>query len=175
MKQSPMPPRKKRLGRTAGLPRTGGLSRGDGPSRATEMPRAFRKRKPARDTGPSPSVRFAVWDRAKGACESCGMNVARRPRSIQHRVARGMGGTSDPEANAMPNLTLLCGTATTPGSCHARCEARDPDMHERGFWLYSWENPAEVPIMAAGEGGQVPLWLTADGKRSAADPGEVAA
>lgn len=86
-----------------------------------------------------------------------------------------MGGTSDPEANALPNLTLLCGTATTRGSCHARCEARDPDMHARGFWLYSWETPAAVPIMAAGEGGQVPLWLTADRKRSAADPGEVAA
>lgn len=136
--------------------------RGEGPKRKAWMPartvpmprgtglaRAYRKPSPRRDTGPSRKVRGVIWTREGGACAACGTSVTGRPFSLQHRNARGMGGTSDPEANAVFNLVLICGSATTPGSCHLACERRDPDMHARGFWLYSWEDPAEVPVHLA--------------------------
>lgn len=130
-KRTPMPPRKARL------------------RQAADPARAFRKPAVRRDTGPSRKVRAVIWKRAGGACESCGVSVAGRPYSIQHIIARGMGGTSDPDANALFNLVLLCGTATTPGSCHALAESRDPGMRARGFWAYSWENPAVKGITLA--------------------------
>lgn len=152
MKNSP-------IKRTKPLARTGGLSR------------AVRKRRPVRDTGPSRAVRAAVWKRAGGACESCGMNVEARPRSVQHRVARGMGGTASPAANRLSNLVLLCGTATTPGSCHEACERRDPGMHDRGFWLWSWEDPEATAITPASEhGAGLTVWLTPDGKYAMTPP-----
>lgn len=151
MKNSPMPPRKARLARGTGIAR-----------RAPEAaPRALPAR---RDTGPSRKVRALVMAREDKRCAACGISVIGRPYSVQHRVARGMGGTSDPAANSPERLVLLCGSATTPGSCHARCEARDPDMHARGFWLWSWEDPALIPVMLASEHGSgVTAWLATDG------------
>jgi len=137
---------------TKGLVRTAGLSRGTG------LNRAERKRRPARDTGPSRAVRAAVWSREDGACAACGTGLAGRLYSVQHRVARGIGGTSDPAANTLPNLILLCGDAVT--GCHGLAETRDPVMRERGFWIYSWENPALVPVVLA-SGAMV--WLGDDG------------
>ena len=113
--------------------------------RGTGLARTARQRKPARDTGPSPKVRRLVHAREGFCCASCGIAVTGIPHSLQHRVARGMGGTSRPEINALPNLVLLCGSATSPG-CHRRAEDRDPGMRERGFWLRSHEDPAVVPV-----------------------------
>jgi hypothetical protein len=98
-------------------------------------------------------------------CAGCGRSVAGIPRSIQHRVARGMGGSSRPEANAVERLVLLCGSATTPGSCHLACEERDPVMHDRGLWLWSWEDPASVPVEYATPDGPVRYLLLPDGSR----------
>jgi 5-methylcytosine-specific restriction protein A len=122
-------------------------------ARTAGIARSARKRTPLRDTGPSPAVRKLIRDREGMLCGACGVCVTDRPFSIQHRQARGMGGTADPAANLPSNLVLLCGSATSPGGCHLLCEDRDPDMHGRGFWLWSWENPAEVGIMLASEAG----------------------
>jgi hypothetical protein len=161
--------RSKRLTRTTGLPRTGRLSR------ATELSRTARKRKPARNTGPSRKVRALVLERDGFACVGCNKGILGRPYSLQHRNARGMGGTSRPDANSPVNLVVLCGSATSPGGCHLLAEQRDPVMHERGLWLNSWEDPALVPVMVFSPRGRVPVWLTADGRRVLDDPGEVAA
>lgn len=144
--------------------------------RAAMLARASRKRKPARDTGPSPKVRALVRQREGMRCAACGISVRGLPFSIQHRRARGMGGTRDAAANLPGNLVLLCGSATSPGGCHLACEQRDMHMHGRGFWLRSWEDPAVIPVMLASEhdSGQA-AWLDDDGEYSFSPPGEAAA
>ena len=107
----------------------------------------------ARDTGPSRAVRELVLDRDGRACVACGVSVRGIPYSLQHRRARGSGGTSDPLANSPVNLVTLCGSATTPGSCHLKCEQRDQEMNARGYWLRQWEDPATAGVMVFSEGG----------------------
>jgi hypothetical protein len=148
--------RVKRLARTSGLPRTGGLSR------VTPMTRTAWKRKPVRDTGPTRKVRALVLARDGFACVGCNKSVVGRPYSLQHRVARGMGGTSRADAGSPVNLIVLCGSATSPGGCHLLAEQRDPVMHERGLWLNSWEDPAAEPVGHVG-GGR--FFLCPDGSR----------
>lgn len=162
-----MPPRKKRLARISG---TTGLASAGRPARTAP------KRTAARDTGPSRKVRALVMAREGNCCAACGTSIAGRPYSVQHRVARGIGGTPDPAANLPSNLVLLCGSATTPGSCHLACEQRDPHMHGRGFWLWSWEDPALVPVMLASEHGSgITVWLDDAGGYLTAPPEEAAA
>ena len=142
MKRSPMPERKHPLARGAMLTRRAPVTTAK------------------RDTGPSRKVRAIVMAREGNCCAACGISVTGRAYSVQHRVARGMGGTSDPAANSPERLVLLCGSATTPGSCHALCESRDEHMHGRGFWLWSWEDPTSVPVMLASEHGSgITVWL----------------
>jgi hypothetical protein len=89
-------------------------------------------------------------------CVACGVYIGDRPFSIQHRVARGQGGT-----NALSNLLTLCGSAVT--GCHGRCEQRSREMQARGYWLESWQDPAAEPVMICGEQSGVTVWLGADG------------
>lgn len=102
------------------------------------------------DTGPDRSTRDVVKERDDWTCASCGEPIVGSNYSIQHRIARGMGGTPDPAANTPANLILLCGSATT--GCHGAAESRDQDMHRRGFWLESWEDPASVAVAHAVHG-----------------------
>jgi hypothetical protein len=89
-----------------------------------------------------PQLRSTVRLRDNGQCASCGIAISQGWYSVQHRKARGVGGTND-----LSNLVLLCGSATSPG-CHRKCEDRDLDMRERGFWIPSWGGePAEIPIV----------------------------
>ena len=118
----------------------------------------------SRDAGPSARVRRLVFARAFGCCESCGTNVIGRPYSIQPRVARDAGGIPRAEAAATWNLTLLCGSAASPGGCHQLCEQRDPLLRDRGIWLWSWENPRLVPVqLLNGPGPRIPVWLNDEG------------
>jgi 5-methylcytosine-specific restriction endonuclease McrA len=81
-----------------------------------------------------------VRERENYLCAACGANTANMTWwSIQHRRARGTGGK-----NEIENMVLLCGSATSQG-CHLKCEQRDATMHERGFWLFSWE-PLTTPV-----------------------------
>lgn len=117
-----------------------------------------------RDTGPTRKTRMLVLERDEYACVACGRSIAGGFYSIQHRQARGMGGTSDRAVNSPVNLVVLCGSATTPGSCHLACEKRDEEMHARGYWLQSGEDPALVPVMVFSEHGSgLMAWLTHDG------------
>lgn len=116
------------------------------------------------DTGPSARIRRLVFARAFGCCESCGSSVIGRPYSIQPRVARDAGGISRAEANALWNFSLLCGSADRPRGCHRLCEQRDQGLHDRGIWLWSWENPRLVPVQLCDQQGpRHPAWLTDEG------------
>lgn len=101
------------------------------------------------NTGPDRHVRDIVDERDDWHCACCGESVYGRPYSRQHRVARGMGGTSDARLNGPSNIVLLCGSATSPGGCHLACEQRDERMNELGFWLNSWQRPWLEPVAHA--------------------------
>ena|SRR5215469_2474720 len=84
------------------------------------------------------SARRTVQLRDNHQCQSCGIHAD----DIQHRIARGMGGTSNPDIETgLANLISLC------RPCHNLCETRDLTMHERGLWLYRHENPTQVPVI----------------------------
>jgi hypothetical protein len=118
----------------------------------------------SRDAGPSAKVRRLVFARAFGCCESCGTSVIGRPYTIAPRVERAAGGFSRPGVNALWNLSLRCGSATSPGGCHLLCEQQDQDMHDRGIWLWSGENPRLVPVLLLDpEGRRIPVWLNDEG------------
>ena len=87
-------------------------------------------------------TRDLVLARDNWQCVGCGTAVGGGFTwwSIQHRVARGVGGTND-----IVNLVALCGSATSKG-CHRTCEDRNEEMHDRGLWLRSTEDPALVPV-----------------------------
>jgi 5-methylcytosine-specific restriction endonuclease McrA len=85
-------------------------------------------------------LRAEVLGRDNHQCQGCGTFIFNRWYSIQHRIARGVGG-----GNTLANLVTLCGSATSAG-CHRTCEDRDDEMHRRGLWLGSWENALDVPI-----------------------------
>jgi hypothetical protein len=134
------------------------------------MPKApdWSRRVPARsprDPEPSARVRRLVFARAFGRCESCGTSVIGRPYSIQPRVAdAAAGGSSRAEASDVWNLTLLCGSAASPGGCHRRCQERDQDLYNRGIWLWPEENPRLAPVLLVNpDGPRVPAWLNDDG------------
>jgi hypothetical protein len=147
---------------------TGKNSRAPQPRR-TRMPQApawFRRvpRRSSQNAWPSARVRRLVFARAFGFCESCGTSVIGRPYSIQPRAEQGTGETCRPRPNAVWNLSLLCGSATSPGGCYLLCEQRDQDMHDRGIWLRSWENPRFVPLWLFNpEGPRTRAWLNDDG------------
>jgi hypothetical protein len=103
-------------------------------------------------SGPTPAVRDAVLRRDEGRCVVCGATVAAddgdrmRPLSgwysLQHRVARGMGGRS--VLDEPYNLLTVCGTGTT--GCHGRIESHPQWAREHGYRVDSWDAPETVPV-----------------------------
>jgi hypothetical protein len=117
-----------------------------------------------RDADPSAKVRRLVFARAFGRCESCGTSVIGRPYTIAPRVERGSGGFSRAGVDALWNLTLLCGSAASPGGCHQLCEQRDQNLHDQGIWLCPWENPRFTRVLLVSpQGPRVPVWLNDEG------------
>ena len=118
----------------------------------------------SRDAGPSARDRRLVFARAFGCCESCGASVIGRPYTIAPRVERATGGIFRAAGHPLWNLTLLCGSAASPGGCHLLCEQRDPELHDRGIWLGPWENPRLVPVQLFDPAGpRIPVWLNDEG------------
>lgn len=105
-------------------------------------------------SGAPKRVRAEVLLRDLGQCVACGLTVVvedgngLRPvqqYSLQHRVARGMGGRS--VIDEPFNLLTMCGTGTT--GCHGRAES-DPDWaRSRGYRVDSWDRPENVPVIVA--------------------------
>ena len=158
------------------------LERKAGMKRVAELPRAERKRKPARETGFPPRVRLAIRARAgngdpeQAECELCAWWLGPDGGEIQHRAARGAGGCRDSVINGPANGALLC------PPCHRDCEARDEHlgMDGAGFWIKHGTtpefDPRNVPVMwHARAGSGVSLRLGEDGEYLYGLSGEEAA
>jgi hypothetical protein len=98
--------------------------------------------------GVDPKVRAKVIERAESRCERCGRwcDTSQGFYSLQHRRARGMGGSRDPITNSAVNLTLLCGHATQPDHCHSYIEAHAYHAAEHGWRVAQHRSPAATPI-----------------------------
>lgn len=143
-----------------------------------------RPRPARRETGFPRAVKLLARTRAGGgdidraACECCGKWLGRYGGEIQHRIARGSGGSRSTVINGIANAVLLCGNRYV--GCHGRCENRDPEMKADGFYIPGGTGPGHdprlVPLVTRREDG-TPLseWLTADGRRVDEDPGKTAA
>lgn len=93
------------------------------------------------------AFRSIVLRRDGTTCQLCGQDVTLKLASIQHRIPRGMGGSR--LVNTPSNGVLLCGSATTPGSCHQWVEEVDrPRAEQFGYLIpkLSGVHPSEVPI-----------------------------
>ena len=139
-------------------------------------------RKPRKHTGFSRPVKMAVRVRAgngdieQACCEACGIWLGRYGGEIQHRKARGMGGTSLGLIDSIVNAVLLCGSGAMRTGCHGLCEDRDKDgqdMNERGFWLKSGQDPVTESIRH-GSRGKVYLLLNGTYGSPEPDGGSVA-
>lgn len=127
-------------------------------------------------TGFTPRVRNLVRIRAgsgeacDAVCEACGIWLGEHGGQVQHVVARGMGGTSNPVLKTAANGALLCGTAQS--GHHGQAERRDPEMRNRGFWLPQGSDPRLVPMILF---GGIEVWRSEDGRYLYEAPEEVAA
>lgn len=126
-------------------------------------------RKPRKYTGFSRAVKMAVRVRAGNGdaeaarCEACLVWLGRYGGEIQHRKARGMGGTSAGITDSIVNGVLLCGSGAMRTGCHGLCEDRDKDMNDRGFWLKSGQDPVTEPVR---HGSGRTVYLLLDGTYS---------
>lgn len=93
------------------------------------------------------TVRYAFFVRAVERCERCRRRLTWERRgldwSAHHRRPRGMGGTSDPRVASIANAGILCGNATTPGSCHEWAEKNREQAIADG-WLIPRAAPIEL-------------------------------
>lgn len=129
----------------------------------------------ARDAGCGPGylhrrawkdARRAVDGRDLGFCANCPAAAV----DVHHRIRRGIGGTDDPRIlYALANLIALC------RACHELAHSRDAEMHVRGMWLETWEQPEAEPAAYLLPAGRRFLFLTPDGKKTGKSPEERAA
>jgi hypothetical protein len=76
--------------------------------------------------------------------------------SIQHRRARGRGGTRRPDANSPQNLIALCGSAA---GCNGHVESEREEARANGWAIRNSEDPLLKPVVHALYGY---VFLTAD-------------
>ncbi|MCX5066597.1 hypothetical protein OOJ91_11985 [Micromonospora lupini] len=132
---------------------------------------AARFAKPA-DTDPTIETVQVVAERDQGRCVRCGKHLSGERGldwSVQHRRARGSGGTSRPDTNEPQNLILLCGSATSPGGCHLAVESSKRAARPHGWAIWLPEDPARVPVDHYLHGR---VWLDADGGWTDQEPAE---
>ena len=110
---------------------------------AYPKPAPRRKAAPAK---PTPQVRHDVIARDKSQCQWCGrvVDTSAGWYSLQHRRARGMGGTSRPESNTAANLVLVHGTGTT--GCHGDIERHPLTASAAGFRIQQHDKPYSLPV-----------------------------
>ena len=99
------------------------------------------------------AFRRVVLTRDGTTCQFCGEDVTNKLASIQHRIPRGMGGSA--LVNIPSNGVLVCGSATTPGSCHNDIEHVDRAQAQRLGYL--------IPKLSGVHPSTVPLWTFTHG------------
>ncbi len=120
------------------------------------------KRKRSASTGPDKATVNAVRKRDGYQCVRCGGACHGRRGvdwSIQHRRARGSGGTRRPDANEPQTLILLCGSATT--GCHGYVESHRDEALANGWAVRLNDDPLTKPVQHWVHGW---VYLTADGR-----------
>jgi hypothetical protein len=164
------------------MKRSGALARTTPLARTSGLSRSRTGRKPQRDTGFSRSVKLAVRTRAGNGdidaamCERCGIWLGRYGGQVQHVVARGMGGTSNPVLATAADGALLCGTPDDKSTCHGLAESRDPEVRDQGFWLPQGSDPRLEPMMLhSAHGSGLTVWRSEDGRYLFEAPGTAAA
>lgn len=103
-----------------------------------------------KDTGPSKAVVIAVLERDGYCCFVCGGALWGERGfdfSLQHRRARGSGGSRRPDTNQPQNLISLCGSATSPGGCHSSIESSRSWARENGWAIRQSDDPLELPVL----------------------------
>ena len=110
----------------------------------------------------APATVDLIWERDKGCCVDCGKPQRWERRgeafggwSVQHRSARGNGGTNRgarPWLTRAANGVIMCGTGTT--GCHGRAETRDrARAFDLGFAVRMGVTlPASTPLRHAVHG-----------------------
>lgn len=145
MKRTGMPLRKKPMPRRKPIARTGSLRRA-GMAGVRKVSASTVIPKPTRD---------AVDERDAGRCQRCGRMIGGGPFSRHHRDPRGMGGSKI--RHTLANLVLLCGSATTPGGCHAEVESSRVQAELDGWLVPMNIRPEQWPARRFGrEGYQQP-------------------
>lgn len=84
----------------------------------------------------SPAVVDLILERDMHSCVRCGMGVGDlrgMDFSIQHRRARGAGGSVLADTALPSNGVILCGSATSD-HCHSEVERRRVEDEIAGFW-----------------------------------------
>lgn len=107
-------------------------------------------------TGLSTKVRRQVADRDRGMCLRCGA----RGTNVQHRIGRGMGGTSRADVNDLAALVTLCGSGTT--GCHGHITSHPEEAYATGWAIRrsAVTSASEIPLVDL-EGRQ--FFLTDEG------------
>lgn len=151
------------LGRSAPLARTPFLLpavEAEIRERAAEVTEAAKRARVARrsDGSFTTRTRALMYDRDDRRCVRCGRSIKglRWSGSVQHRRARGAGGTSLEWVASPANGVASCGSGTT--DCHGWMEGH-PDEAEAVGWripLSSRSMPWEVPVLYAALGQ---VWL----------------
>lgn len=104
--------------------------------------------KPRKNTDPPQSVKELVEGRSRSVCEIQIHGLCTRTATdIHHRSGRGMGGTSRPEINEVPNLLHLC------RSCHHAVTdtAGHRAEYERNGWIVRRiQDAATKPVLHRG-------------------------
>ncbi|QDM55958.1 HNH endonuclease [Gordonia phage Trax] len=95
----------------------------------------------ARNSTNEKECRRIVYERSEGVCEICCMAPA---QSVHHRRKRSHGG---PWTAA--NCIHICGDGTR--GCHGWIEANPKKAHDRGYWVWSWEDERAMPILLWGD------------------------
>lgn len=109
------------------------------------VPPPTRAPRPESDGSFIPATRALILARDDMQCVRCGASAETTGVNLQHRVARGMGGTTDPLIASPANGIVLCGSATT--GCHGWVETHLTEAALYGWAVPSWANPASVPVL----------------------------
>jgi 5-methylcytosine-specific restriction enzyme A len=115
-------------------------------NRRREISRSAMSRRPSKKLAASrdalTAARAAAYQREQGRCARCGG----RADELQHRLARGMGGTSDPQAHALSHVAWLC------RACHGLIERQDRAQGAAEGWVvfHGQSAPAVVPVLYRG-------------------------
>lgn len=147
-----------------------------------EPPVTPRRSRP--ETGFPRAVKLLARTRAGGGdpeqavCECCGKWLGLYGGQIQHRIARGIGGSKSRVINGITNAAVLCGNRYE--GCNQKAEDREQAMKDAGWYIPDGKGPEHdprlVPVISRRDDLWLPPeWFTEDGRRVTEAPGAEAA